>query len=251
LKPCPAYAHSEGSTIKLKRDFQKILSWIKYLIYLMIKKDIIERFHELYYDSFSKTWGKTLWLGIHAAKCPLDLWIYQEIIFELKPDIIVECGTGCGGSSLFLASICDMIDKGRVITIDIEDKEGRPQHKRITYLLGSSTSEDIVEQVRKLISPKDKVMVSLDSAHDKDHVLEELRIYSRLVTRGSYIIVEDTNLSGHPVVPTDELGPMEAVEEFLKDNKGFVIDKTREKFYLSFNPNGYLKKIDQPTNQSV
>jgi len=78
-----------------------------------------------------------------------------------------------------------------------------------------------------------------------------LRIYSRLVTRGSYIIVEDTNLSGHPVVPTDELGPMEAVEEFLKDNKGFVIDKTREKFYLSFNPNGYLKKIDQPTNQSV
>jgi len=182
-------------------------------------------------------------LGVHAAKCPVDLWIYQEIIYELKPDVIIECGTGSGGSSLFLASICDMIGNGRVITIDIVEAEGRPQHKRITYLLGSSTSSETVEQVKKLVSVDNKVMVILDSYHSKEHVLNELRIYSRFVTKGSYIIVEDTNLSGHPVVPTADPGPMEAVVEFLKEDKGFAVDKTREKLLLSFNPNGYLKRI--------
>ena len=207
------------------------------------KQNIINHFHELYYNSSAQTWGNTFWLGVPAQKCPLDLWVYQEIIFELRPDIIIETGTADGGSVLFLASICDLLNNGRVITIDIEKKERRPQHKRITYLLGSSTSKEIVDKIRKQINDKDKILVILDSDHSKEHVLNELRIYAKLVNIGSYIIVEDSNVNGHPVFQKHGPGPMEAIKEFLKDDKKFIIDRSKEKFFLTFNPNGYLKKI--------
>lgn len=218
---------------------------LRKLIYSKLEKSIVDQFHELYYDSrvFGKTWGNTFWLGIPTLKCPLDLWIYQEIIFEVKPDVIIECGTAAGGSALFLASMCDLVGNGRVITIDIEDIKGRPEHKRIKYLLGSSTSKEIVEKVKNLIKDEIKVMVILDSDHHEEHVLNELRIYSNFVTKGSYLIVEDTNINGHPVAPDFGPGPMEAVKKFLRENKSFVIDETKEKFYLTFNPKGYLKRI--------
>lgn len=207
------------------------------------EKSIVDEFHKLYYNFGDKTWNNTFWLGAPVQKCPLDLWIYQEIIFKQKPDIIIECGTLHGGSAFFLASMCDLVNNGRIITIDIEKKEGRPQHKRIQYLHGSSTSEEVVERVKKEIGDKNKVLVILDSDHSKEHVLNELRIYSKLVTKGSYVVVEDTNVNGHPVVPDFGPGPMEALEEFLKENKDFVVDKDREKFYLTFSPSGYLKRI--------
>lgn len=206
---------------------------------------IIDQFHRLYYDAgkLRKTWVDTFWLGVPILKCPLDLWIYQEIIFEKRPDVIIESGTASGGSALFLASMCDLVNNGKVITIDIEDREDRPQHKRIVYLLGSSISKEIVSQVKGLISDEDGVMVILDSDHHKEHVLNEIRIYHKLITKGNYLIVEDTNINNHPVYPEFGPGPMEAVEEFLKENRGFVADKNREKFYLTFNPKGYLIKI--------
>lgn len=148
-----------------------------------------------------------------------------------------------GGSALFLASICDLINNGKVITIDIEDREGKPKHERIIYLNGSSVSQNIVEKVKSLISKRDKVMVVLDSDHCKEHVLNELRIYGEFVTKNSYIIVEDTNLNGYPVVSDFGPGPMEAVEQFLDECKDFIIDKEREKLLLTFNPRGYLKRI--------
>ena len=206
------------------------------------EKEIVERFHRLFYDS--RLYAKTFLLGIHAGKCPLDFWIFQEMISEIKPDLIIECGTFHGGSALFLAAMCDLVNHGRIISIDIEENLARPRHKRIEYLLGSSTTETTIEQVKKRIHAGDKIMVDLDSDHHKEHVLKELRIYSKFVTKGSYIIVEDTNINGHPVLPDFGPGPMEAVEEFLKENKDFVIDKTREKLLLTFNPDGYLKKIN-------
>ncbi|MBN1255773.1 MAG: class I SAM-dependent methyltransferase [Deltaproteobacteria bacterium] len=208
-----------------------------------LKKNVIDHFHKLYYESHKVTWENTFWLGIQAHKCPLDLWIYQEIIFEIKPDIIIECGTFHGGSALFLASICDLLNKGKIISIDIENKKDRPKHERITYLLGSSTSEEIVEKVQIFIKNIDRIMVILDSDHSKEHVLRELEIYSKFVTKGSYIIVEDTNINGHPIGPDFGPGPMEAVKEFLKMKRDFAIDKSREKFYLTFNPDGYLKRV--------
>ena len=202
-------------------------------------------FHELFYNAhnFNGTWINTIWLGINVLKNPLDLWILQELIFKINPDIIIETGTKYGGNAFYMASMCDLIDNGKIITIDIEDQENKPQHKRIKYLLGSSLSPEISEQVQGLIGGSDKVLVVLDSLHIKDHVLEELRIYGKFVSKGSYIIVEDTNLNGHPIAPFFGPGPMEAVFEFLKENKDFKIDKNREKYYMTFNPNGYLIKI--------
>lgn len=231
----------------LKSEIAKFRDLIYSRIYISPKKErsVVDQFHKLYFDShrFGKTWGNTSWLGIVTKKCPLDLWIYQEIIFEIKPDVIIECGTLKGGSALFLASMCDLINHGKVITIDTKDAKRLPQHKRIKYLVGSSTSKEIVEKVKSLVGKNDKVLVLLDSNHSKQHVLNELRIYKEFVKKGNYLVVEDTQLNGHPVTPNYGPGPMEAVKEFLKENKNFVVDKNKEKFYMTFNPNGYLKKI--------
>ncbi len=207
------------------------------------EKFIINEFHKLYYDNAYRTWHNTFWLGKQLYKLPLDLWIYQEIIYDLKPDLIIECGTYKGGSTLFFASLCDLLNKGKIFTIDIENREERPQHKRIQYILGSSTFKTNIDIVRNNIKEKDTVIVFLDSDHEKIHVLEELKVYSKLVTKGSYLIVEDSNLNGHPVYNDFGPGPMEAIEEFLKINNDFIIDKTKEKFYFSQNPKGYLKKM--------
>ncbi|MCK4249199.1 MAG: cephalosporin hydroxylase [Candidatus Omnitrophica bacterium] len=209
-------------------------------------KNITDQFHRLYYNAgfFGKTWRDTFWRGVPVAKCPLDLWVYQEIICSLKPTIIIECGTFVGGSAFFLASICDLIGCGKIITIDTVASPYRPGHMRIDYLTGSSTSKEIVDKVKAEIRDTDTVMVVLDSDHHKDHVLNELKIYSELVTKGNYLIVEDTNINGHPVDPGFGPGPMEAVEDFLEENRNFQIDRSKEKFFLTQSPKGYLKKTE-------
>jgi cephalosporin hydroxylase len=185
----------------------------------------------------------TYWLGIPLFKNPLDLWVYQELISDLMPDWIIESGTYRGGSALYLASICDLVGKGEVITIDIENVEACPTHDRLIHLKGSSTSKEIVERVLNLIEKDNKVMVILDSCHEMSHVINELRIYSKFVTKGSYLIVEDSNVNGHPVYPNFGPGPMEAIKEFLQENNDFVIDRSKEKHFLTFNPKGYLKRV--------
>jgi cephalosporin hydroxylase len=210
------------------------------LIAATLNRIVGNRFHRLYYDS--GIFYNTSWLGAQVLKCPFDLWIYQEIIHEIQPDVVVECGTFQGGSSLFLASVCDLVGHGSILTIDTEQRKGRPQHHRIQYLHGSSTSEKIVEAIERSVQGRDTVIVILDSDHHKEHVLNELRIYSQFVTTGSYLIVEDTNINGHPVRSDFGPGPMEAVEAFLEEDGRFVIDRTREKFILTFNPHGYLRK---------
>ena len=208
-----------------------------------MRKAVIEEFNRIYYNSTVWGNGSTQWLGTTILKCPTDLWIYQEILYELKPDVVIETGTFNGGSALFFASLFDLIGKGEIITIDVQDIKERPKHNRITYLLGFSTSKEIFGQVKELIKDKERVMVVLDSDHSKGNVLNELRMYNDLVTENSYLIVEDTNVNGHPVLPKFGAGPMEAVEEFLKENKNFVVDESKEKFFLTFNPRGYLRKI--------
>ena len=165
------------------------------------------------------------------------------MMVELKPDVIIETGTFHGASALYLASLCDIVGNGEIITIDIDFIPNRPQHPRITHLLGSSTAPNIVEQVKSRITGKQTVLVILDSDHSKVHVDEEMRIYHEFVTVGSYLVVEDSNVNGHPISPDFGPGPMESIEEFLKTNSHFVIDKNREKFFMTLNPNGYLKKI--------
>ena len=204
---------------------------------------IVDQFHILYWSNGWKTWRNTFFLGASACKCPLDLWIYQEMIYELRPDVIVECGTSLGGSAFFLAVMCELVNHGTVVTIDTVPQQEIPQHPRLHYLTGSSTSEVIVKEVKRIVGDQHKVMVILDSDHHKEHVLKELRLYSELISIGSYLIVEDTCLNGHPLRSEFGPGPLEAVQEFLEENPDFVIDKSREKFYLTFNRDGYLKRV--------
>lgn len=209
------------------------------------RKDTIQRFHQIYYQSRKAggTWRNTYWLGVQTAKCPLDLWILQEIAFELRPDLIIETGTYKGGSALYLASVLDSIGSGSIVTIDIEKRDDRPAHPRIEYMLGSSLDPEILSHVGRRVRPADNVMVILDSDHEKEHVLREMKAYCRFVSPGSYLVVEDTNINGHPVCPGHGPGPMEAVAEFLQKETGFVVDSSREKFLLTFNPSGYLRRV--------
>ena len=229
-----------------KRSKDKIL---KNSIQRWFRQIITTQFHKAYYNSRPKIWNNTYWLGVSVGKCPFDLWIYQEIINDIRPDVIIESGTGLGGSTLFFASCCDLVDNGRIISIDIDDQSSKPRHERITYLRGSSVSEEIINRVQQSLSDKDKVLVDLDSDHSKQHVLKELNTYCRYVTVGSYIIVEDTIVGGHPVKAGHYPGPMEAVKEFIRTNPSFTIDKSKEKFLLTFNPNGYLKKSTMTKGQ--
>lgn len=203
---------------------------------------LIDQFHTLFYSSGEQTWGATFWLGHQVLKCPLDLWIYQEILHELRPELIIETGTYLGGTTLFLASMCDLLGRGEVLTIDSDRQPQLPRHRRVTYLTGSSTSKSILRRVHRRAKGKSPVLVILDSGHGKDHVLAELRAYGPLVTAGSYLVVEDTNLNGHPVLSDHGPGPAEAVEEFLASTNAFVRDRSKERFLLTFNPAGYLKK---------
>lgn len=203
---------------------------------------VTEAFHRLYYDAADTTWKQTFWLGQRVAKCPLDLWVYQEMLVETRPDLIVETGTFAGGSALFLASVCDLIGHGRIVTVDIEEHSDRPEHHRITYLTGSSVETRVIDEVRNTSVRADRVMVILDSDHTREHVLRELELYSDLVSPGCYLIVEDTNINGHPVSPGFGPGPMEAVTCFLASTDDFEIDRSREKLLLTFNPAGYLRR---------
>lgn len=209
-----------------------------------MSQELIDRFHRLYYDAAQSggTWYNTYWMGVSTQKCPLDLWVYQEILFKVRPGLIVECGTYAGGSALYLAQLCDLLGRGQVVTIDVEDR-ARASHPRLSQVIGSSVDPRVVDHVRELAADPGPVLVILDSDHRAGHVLEELRSYAPLVTPGSYLIVEDTNLNGHPVQPGFGPGPMEAVQAFLRENPDFAPDGSREKLLLTFNPSGYLRRI--------
>jgi cephalosporin hydroxylase len=136
----------------------------------------------------------------------------------------------------------DLVGQGEIVSIDIEPNPDRPRHQRITYIEGSSIAADVVAKVTAVAAQKQKVLVILDSDHSRDHVLKEMHAYHELVTPGSYMVVEDTNINGHPVLPMFGPGPMEALNEFMAGNKEFAVDESREKFLLTFNPRGFLKK---------
>ena len=212
-------------------------------ILLMLTPAVNSASNIVYYGNSERTWKNTSWLGVPLEKYPTDLFIYQEIIFETKPDVIIEAGTFKGGSAYYFATLFDLLGRGRVITMDIEDHPKKPKHPRIEYLLMSSISDEAVRRIKAQIKPEDRVMVSLDSDHAERHVLKELQIYSAMVTKGCYLVVEDTNINGHPVNSSFGPGPMEAVEKFMVNNQDFETDRSREKFMLTVSPRGYLRRV--------
>lgn len=203
--------------------------------------DITKMFHMCYYNS--RIWENTFWHGHQILKCPMDMWIYQELIWKIKPDFIIETGTFRGGSALYYAHLFDLQGQGEVITIDVMERPNRPEHDRIHYLIGSSSDAEIFSLVQSMIGENKKVMVVLDSDHSRDHVFNEMQLWHGMVSQDSYMIVEDSNVNGYPVRPDFGPGPMEAINDFLQINNTFKIDNSQEKFLMTQNPRGYLKKI--------
>ena len=205
---------------------------------------VVRQFHELYYRHWLARGADTInlsWFGYQLAKCPLDLWMYQELFVRSRPDVVVETGTYYGGSALYFAMLFDLIGHGRVITVDIDAKPDRPEHARISYITGSSVDPGVVAQVRYDVGSQ-RAMVVLDSDHRAAHVFAEMIAYSALVHAGDYLIVEDTNVNGHPAYPDFGPGPMEAVETFLSEHDEFVIDQRCERLLMTLNPRGYLRR---------
>ncbi len=205
----------------------------------------VDVFHTIYYDGLpgqGAIFANTYWMGVPCLKCPLDMWIYQEILSKVKPDLVIETGTYLGGSALFIAHLMDILGKGQIVTIDNEVRSGRPSHDRIRYITGSSTDEALIKSIFD-DCPMEQCLVILDSDHSKKHVLEELRLLAPYVSLGSYLIVEDTNINGHPAYSNFGEGPFEAVRAFLKTDSRFTVDESCEKFLMTFNPQGYLKRV--------
>jgi cephalosporin hydroxylase len=200
----------------------------------------VSRAHDILY--LSDAWTETTWLGAQALKNPLDLWIYQEIMVETRPELIVETGTYRGGSAFYLASICDLLGAGEVLSVDVEPlRDDYPAHPRITYLGGrSSTDPEVVAEVRARAAGK-RTLVVLDSDHSQAHVEAELAAYAEIVPVGCYVIVEDSNIGQ---IRKDLLpGPLEAIESFVAGTDEFEIDRAREKFLITQNPSGYLRRV--------
>ncbi len=208
--------------------------------------EVRRRFARLYYEHADETWRNTSWLGTPTWKVPSDLWIYQELIVRMRPDFIVETGTAYGGSARFLATVCDGIDHGHVITVDTQKFEGRPEHPRIEYVFNSSTDPAFLADIGTRTYGH-SLMVILDSDHRKAHVLHELLAYGALVPPGHYLVVEDTNVNGHPAFPDHGPGPWEAVTDFLAFRSDYEVDPACEKFLHTANPRGFLRRKVETT----
>jgi len=197
------------------------------------------------------------WLGRPIIQLPQDIMAMQEIIWQVKPDLIIETGIAHGGSLIFYASMLELLGEGQILGIDTDIREhnrieieNHPMFKRITMIEGSSIDGDIAEQVYDFAKDKKQVLVALDSYHTHDHVLRELQLYSPLVTKGGYLAVFDTAIEdmpegSFPDRPWDKgNNPKTAIHEFLKTNDRFEIDKEIEnKLLITVSPDGYLKCI--------
>jgi cephalosporin hydroxylase len=200
---------------------------------------LIKDFNALYWTMMVQTWGITKWCGVNVLKTPTDMWVYQELMTEIKPDLIIETGSYCGGSALFMRDVLNKIHpQGKIISIDITHHLIREEARLpgIEYYLGGSTEVETITYIKAYIAANkcERVMVILDSDHEEDHVLKELELYAPLVTVGSILIVEDT--SNHP-------GPLAAVNSWSLRQKYFKKNLMGEKFMLTFNRDGYWERI--------
>jgi len=208
------------------------------------QKELMRLFHEL------PIWESLTFHGVRIIKNPLDLWMLQQIAWEVKPDYIVETGTWQGGSALWWAQTLDGagLENSRVLTVDIQNLTAAASkqalwRKYVTFSLGSSTDPKIVAATLERVKGK-RVIVNLDSDHSMPHVLEELKMYAPMVSKGSYILVEDTHLDGVPTHPEQGPGPMAAVRQFLKEggSNDFEQDFSREALVMTSYPGGWLRR---------
>jgi cephalosporin hydroxylase len=185
---------------------------------------------------------ESTYFGIKTLKSPVDFWVYQEIIFSTKPDYVIEIGNYCGGSALALAHICDQIGRGQVIGLDITHEYLQPaakQHPRIVFIEGDACAK--FDRVAAIVGDT-RALVIEDSSHTYENTLNVLRTYAKLIQPGDYFIVEDS-ICHHGLEVGPQPGPYEAIADFLAANPDFAADRSRESFLITWNPNGYLKRL--------
>lgn len=195
-------------------------------------------FHE------SNVWKDMTWHGIRTLKLPSDVWNYQEIIFERRIDYVLETGTRHGGSALFFAeTLAARNSPGFVISMDVDAQSRQVEsHPRIHFVVGDSAAPEMVARAMALIpAQRGPVFLILDSDHSRDHVLRELRIWVPALRPGDYLVVEDTIVNGHPVRPQHGPGPLEAIEDYLREAPGMLTHDVRreDKFGVTFATRGY------------
>jgi len=195
------------------------------------------------------------WLGIPIIQTPEDVVMMQELIWKVRPDVVIECGVAHGGALVLYASMLELLGKGHVIGVDVEIRkynrlalQSHPMSRRFTLIEGSSVDEATVKRVRDMIRPDDRVMVTLDSNHTAAHVAKELDLYSPLVTADSYIVVFDGVMQvltdapgGSPNWATDN--PWQAVQKFLVKNTDFEIDPYYNRLKVTHCPGGFLRRV--------
>jgi cephalosporin hydroxylase len=194
------------------------------------------------------------WLGIPIIQLPEDMALMQELIWKVRPDVIVESGVAHGGALVLYASILELLGRGRVIGVDIEIRkynrlaiEAHPLSHRIELIEGDALADETVAAVRSRIKPGERVMVTLDSNHTRDHVRGELERYAPLVTPNSYLVVFDGVMSLVADAPAagkgwDEDNPLEAVRDFLDGNKDFELDRSYERLAVTYCQGGFLRR---------
>ena len=194
------------------------------------------------------------WLSIPIIQLPEDILMMQELISEVRPDVIVETGTAHGGTAVFYASMMELLGRGQVISIDIEIRkhnslaiQAHPMSKRITLIEGSSTDDEVLAQVSQRIRPQDTVLVALDSNHTYAHVRGELEKYTKLITPGSYIVVFDGVMeiltdapNGSPTWAKDS--PAAAIRDFLAEHDEFEVDLYYNRLAVTYCSNGFLRR---------
>lgn len=205
---------------------------------------IPDAYHKWYYDTL--VWQDLRWLGVPVFKSPADLWNYQEIIYELRPSLIIEFGAHKGGSALFLRSVLDAAGiSAEVISVDVVDVLDPTARSKggIRFVKDSSTSDAVHELLAAAIAKRPgKIFAILDSDHRSEHVYAEMLRLRDLLSEGDYLIVEDGNVNGHPVLPTWGPGPYEAIAQYVADfPDDYTFDTSREnKFGFTFAPRGFL-----------
>lgn len=213
---------------------------------------VCEAYHDWYYSQ--EIWKTTKFLNVLAYKSVTDLWNYQEILTELKPSLILELGTYCGGSALYFAETLKLVSPHfRVLTVDIDHSvvaERVRQHDCIELLESDTTNPNVATRFKELRQTyPGKAFCIVDSDHHREHVIAELMLLRDVTEPGDYVVVEDGNINGHPVLPDWGPGPYEALQEYLERYPDdYISDVVHEKkFGFTFAPKGFLIRRDSHT----
>ena len=186
--------------------------------------------------------NNTTYHGVKSLRNPFDGWVYQEILFNMRPDVIIEIGNAYGASLLQMAHFCDIIGKGRIIGVDITHERIAPSvssHKRISLITGDACAS--YDKVKNMIDPAEDVLIIEDSSHTYENTLNVLRAYNSLIKENGLFIVEDS-ICHHGLQTGPCPGPFEAIETFTAENQSFISDRTFESFIITWNPKGFLRR---------